>query len=81
MMASLQRLLQQLTLDDKERQFYSRSLEYLLTYSGRPVQLEPWMITSYEVEFGEKIGSGGLFVKHCFLGIYHSFDLQQWASV
>ena len=29
--------------------------------SGQQIQLEDWMITSFEVQFGPKIGSGGLY--------------------
>jgi hypothetical protein len=47
---------------DRERQFFEHTLQYLNTRSGRKVEVEEWMITSYEVEFGEEIGSGGLYV-------------------
>jgi hypothetical protein len=61
-MALLQKLLNQRSIGDRERQFYSHSLQYLSTQSGRQVQLESWMITSHEVERGEAVGSGGLYV-------------------
>jgi hypothetical protein len=60
MMASLQRCLEQRPTRDRERQFYSHSLEYLSIASGSVVELDKWTITSFEVEFGQKIGSGGL---------------------
>jgi hypothetical protein len=44
---------------DRERQFFSSSLQRLSTASGTQVQFENWMITSFEVEFGVEIGSGG----------------------
>jgi hypothetical protein len=47
---------------DPERQFCSRALQYLTTISGRQVEIQNWLITSYEVEFGPQIGSGGLYV-------------------
>ena len=59
-MVSLQKRLRT-TLDaDRERQFFSYTLEYLMTSYGSQTELEDWMITSYEVEFGPEIGSGGL---------------------
>jgi hypothetical protein len=60
MMAALQRRLLTGTDEDAERQFYAHTLQYLTTSSGRHVELEDWMVTSYEVEFGHEIGSGGL---------------------
>jgi hypothetical protein len=44
---------------DRERQFFSNSLQQLSTASGTHVEYEHWMITSFEVEFGVEIGSGG----------------------
>jgi hypothetical protein len=59
MMVSLQR-----RLDNRSdgQQFFSHALRYISTSSGRRVKMEKWMITSYEVEFGPQIGSGGLYV-------------------
>jgi hypothetical protein len=62
MMVSLQRRLDHRSDDNRERQFFSHTLEYLTTASGRQVEMENWMITPYEVEFGPLIGSGGLYV-------------------
>jgi len=59
MMVSLQRRLDNFSDGDRERQFLSHALRYLITASGRQVEMESWMITSYEVEFGRQIGSGG----------------------
>jgi hypothetical protein len=61
-MVSLQRRLQTGSDEDRERQFFTCALEHLTTASGRHVEIEEWMITSYEVEFGDEIGSGGLYV-------------------
>ena len=60
MMASLQRRLRTGIDEDAERQFYVHTLQYLITSSGRHAELEDWTVTSYEVEFGHEIGSGGL---------------------
>jgi len=58
-MVSLHRHLAQRSLDEPERRFFSTSLRYLSTSSGRQVQVESWMVTSYDVEFGPQIGVGG----------------------
>lgn len=67
MMVSIQRRLDHLSEDDREGRFFSHALRYLTTASGRQVEVENWMITSYEVEFGRQIGSGGLCVPCCDL--------------
>jgi hypothetical protein len=58
--ASLQRRLQGRSNNERERQFFRHTLRYLTTSSGRQVELENWTITSYDVEIGHEIGSGGL---------------------
>lgn len=60
-MVSLQKSLDKQT-DARHRQFLSHSLNYLSSTSGQQVQLDYWTITSFEVEFGIPIGSGGLWV-------------------
>jgi hypothetical protein len=62
MMVSLQRRLDHPSNGDREREFFSHTLQYLTTTSGRQVEMKNWMITPYEVEFGPQIGSGGLYV-------------------
>jgi hypothetical protein len=63
MIVSLQRRLDDRSLDEiRERSFFSHSLQYLKTTSGRQIEVHDWMITSYEVEFGDEIGAGGLYV-------------------
>ena len=62
MMVSLERRLQIGSDGNRERQFFTHSLQYLTTASGCQVEMDEWMITSYEVEFGREIGSGGLYV-------------------
>jgi hypothetical protein len=68
MMASLQRHIDQQIGGDRERQFFSHSLRYLSTSSGSQVQWENWMVTSFEVDFKEEIGSGGLYGPYPFFG-------------
>lgn len=47
---------------DRERQFFKHVQRYLASCTGNQVDIESWMITSYEVDFGPKIGVGGLYV-------------------
>jgi hypothetical protein len=60
MMASLQRRLKHSVGDERERRFFTHSLAYLHRESGERIPLENWTITSFDVEFGKKIGSGSL---------------------
>jgi hypothetical protein len=62
MMVSLEKRLKAGSDGTHERQFFAHALRYLTTYSGRQVEIEDWTITSYEVEFGHEISSGGLYV-------------------
>ena len=62
MMVSLEHRLRAGSDEDVERRFFMHTLRYLTTSSGRQVEMEDWMVTSYEVEFGQEIGSGGLYV-------------------
>jgi hypothetical protein len=62
-MATLQRLINKQHLDERELKFCSRTLDHLATISGKHIKLESWMVTSYEVDFGNKIGEGGLYVQ------------------
>ncbi|KAJ7142948.1 kinase-like domain-containing protein [Mycena epipterygia] len=60
MMVSIQRRLDNLPQStDPERQFYSHTLQYLSSASGKKVELESWMIPSFEVDYGSEIGAGG----------------------
>ena len=59
-MVALQRRLDQQLDADVERQFFTHALRYLTVVSGRRIELESWMVTPYEVEFGSEISSGGL---------------------
>jgi len=60
MIVSLQRRLDNQLLNNQESQFFQRSLQYLCTISGTQVILEDWMVSAFDVEFGPKIGEGGL---------------------
>ncbi|KAJ7843249.1 kinase-like domain-containing protein [Mycena olivaceomarginata] len=59
MMACIQRRLDGEHLNDPERKFYSHTLQYLTSMSGRQFKLEDWMIASFEVDYGPEIGAGG----------------------
>lgn len=59
MMVSLKRRLDHHSDGAQEQHFFSHTLQYLTTVSGHQVEIKHWMITSYEVEFGLPIGSGG----------------------
>ncbi|KAF7333207.1 Kinase-like protein [Mycena venus] len=60
MMVSIQKQLSSSRhVDRAEQKFYTHTLEYLTSRSGKPVKVEDWMIASFEVEYGEEIGAGG----------------------
>jgi len=61
MMTSLEKSLKSIS-DKLEERFIKHSLNYLHSTSGRVVHTDPWTITSYDVVFGQLIGSGGLSV-------------------
>ena len=66
MIISLQKTLDhKLIFDKREEQFIKHSLNYLVSTSQQQARIDTWTITSFEVEFGEPIGSGGLSV-HTF---------------
>jgi hypothetical protein len=58
-LVAIQRRLNVRLASGRERTFLERSMQYLSTASGCQVQLEDWMITSYEVDFGQQVGAGG----------------------
>jgi hypothetical protein len=62
MVVSIQRKLDQRSTMEQERLFFSQSLAHLSACSGSQEQPQDWMITEYEVDFMEEIGSGGLCV-------------------
>jgi len=68
-MVSLHKRLETGTVKERERRFFTHSLRHLKILSGCSVEAEEWTITSYEVEFGREIGSGGLYVSCVFVTI------------
>jgi hypothetical protein len=60
MIVSIHRYLERQSGDDQETRFLSHSLKRMTTLSGRQMEVKNWMITSFDVEFEEKIGCGGL---------------------
>ncbi|KAJ7644865.1 kinase-like domain-containing protein [Roridomyces roridus] len=61
MMVSIERRREQNrgALDTSEQRFFSHTLQYLASTSGQHVELEDWMISSFDVEVGVQIGAGG----------------------
>ncbi|KAJ7107926.1 hypothetical protein C8R44DRAFT_986984, partial [Mycena epipterygia] len=59
MMACIQRRLDGEHINPPEQKFYSHTLQYLTSMSGRQVKLEDWMVASFDVEYGSEIGAGG----------------------
>lgn len=66
MMVSLQKHLAQGTGADRERQFLAHTLVSLSRISGRQIKAESWTVTSFDVEFGEELRCGGLYVTSCY---------------
>jgi hypothetical protein len=61
MMTSLQRCLVKHLYGERESRFLSSVLNQLSELSGEQVpEIESWMFTTFDVEFGAEIGSGGL---------------------
>lgn len=60
MMVSIQKQLNNQNVDREEQKFYTHTLEYLTSKSGRNIKVEEWMISSFEVDYGLEIGIGGL---------------------
>ncbi|KAF8179660.1 kinase-like domain-containing protein [Pholiota molesta] len=63
MMAALERRIEERPETNGQQDdlfnFYTTSLLHLRTTSGKKVELTPWTITSFDVEFGPQIGAGG----------------------
>ncbi|KAJ7328824.1 kinase-like domain-containing protein [Mycena albidolilacea] len=58
MMVSLQKQLNNQSLDREEQKFYTHALQYLTSRSGTSVKVEDWMIACFEVDYGAEIGAG-----------------------
>lgn len=69
MVAAIQRQLISGKIDEEEVHFYSRCLQHLSVAIGDDFELDPWTITSYELEFGAVVGSGMLSVYSSFFDI------------
>lgn len=67
----LQRRLDSRWDGERERQFFRHTQRYLASCTGNQIDVESWMITSYEVDFGPKIGVGGLYV-HVDICLLHT---------
>ncbi|KAJ7456037.1 kinase-like domain-containing protein [Mycena galericulata] len=59
MMVSIERRMDQHNQNDAERGFYSHTLHYLRSTSGKMINLEDWMISAFDVDYGSEIGAGG----------------------
>ena len=60
MVVSLQRRLASHPADSGESRFFTSSLQFLCTLTGPHIDLEDWMVSAFDVDFGPKIGEGGL---------------------
>jgi len=60
MMATFKKRIDEKKGDQEELIFFSQSFRYLLTASGQQVDIKPWTISPFDVEFAEVIGVGGL---------------------
>ncbi|KAJ7733804.1 kinase-like domain-containing protein [Mycena metata] len=59
MMVSIERRIGQNQGNVEEQKFYSHTLQYLQSTSQQRIELEDWLISSYDVEYGVEIGAGG----------------------
>ncbi|KAJ6558284.1 hypothetical protein B0H19DRAFT_133767 [Mycena capillaripes] len=73
LMVSLQRQIDSTAQSGPEYKFYSRTLLHLSALGGRQIEAKDWMVTTYEVDFGEKIGSGGF--GDVYRGIWHKTEV------
>jgi hypothetical protein len=60
MMVSLQKQLNNQSIEREEQKFYTHTLQYLTSRSGTSVKVEDWMIACFEVDYGAEIGAGSL---------------------
>jgi hypothetical protein len=59
MRISLQKILEERSGGDRELEFVSHSVRYLSLTSRHHMRRQSWMITSFDIEYGREIGSGG----------------------
>jgi hypothetical protein len=60
MMVSLQKQLNNQSIDREEQKLYTHALQYLTSRDGTLVKVEDWMIACFEVDYGVEIGAGSL---------------------
>ena len=60
MMAVFQRRIDQKIGTQSEQMFFATCLRCLRLSTKEKVELDPWTVTSFEIEMGKKIGEGGL---------------------
>ena len=62
MMTTFKKRIDDNKADQEVLAFFLQSFRYLMTASGRQVDIDikPWTISSFEVEFRDVIGAGGL---------------------
>ncbi|KAJ7457405.1 kinase-like domain-containing protein [Mycena latifolia] len=73
MMVFLMRQMKTSSQSGPEYNFYSQSLRRLSIVSGQRLDIEDWMVTVYEVDREEKIGSGGF--GDVYRGIWHKTEV------
>ncbi|KZP08700.1 kinase-like protein [Athelia psychrophila] len=72
-MVAFQARLEHQLCGDRERQFFTTSVTYLQTASGRSVKMQDWMVSSLDVQFRRTIVSGGF--GEILLGRWHHMDV------
>ncbi|KAJ7262839.1 kinase-like domain-containing protein [Mycena rebaudengoi] len=72
MMVSLQRQIDGAQYGPESR-FYSRTLLHLSALNGGQIEIKDWMVTTYDVDFGGKIGCGGF--GDVYRGIWHKTNV------
>ena len=58
-MVSLQKIIEYRTGDEQELKFFTHSIQCLSAMTQYHIPWKCWMITSFDVEYGREIGSGG----------------------
>jgi hypothetical protein len=60
LLISLLKIVEEQAAGERELRFFRNSVSCLSAISNpKNLQREPWMITSFDIEFGREIGSGG----------------------
>lgn len=58
--ATFKRRLDENKGEQEELMFFKQGLRYLLAASGQQVDINPWTVSWFDVDFREIIGAGGL---------------------